>query len=57
MRAVVAQVGVLDILRFHKFTIGHAWTSDFGDPEKPHDFAVAKAYSPVCTLCFPDLRP
>jgi len=47
MRAVVAQVGVLDILRFHKFTIGHAWTSDFGDPEKPHDFAVAKAYSPV----------
>lgn len=44
-RAVISQVGVLDILRFHKFTIGHAWTSDFGDPEVPEDFEVAFKYS------------
>ena len=38
---------MLDILRFHKFTIGHAWTSDFGNPEDAKDFAIAKSYSPV----------
>jgi len=52
-RAVVSQVGVLDILRFHKFTIGHAWTSDFGDPEKPEDFEVALAYSPLHNIKAP----
>jgi protease II len=36
--AAVAEVGVLDLLRFANFTIGKAWTSDFGDPDDPHDF-------------------
>lgn len=40
-------VGVLDVLRFHLFTGGRAWISDYGDPDDPHDFEVALAYSPL----------
>ncbi|GAA4160790.1 prolyl oligopeptidase family protein [Gryllotalpicola daejeonensis] len=45
--AAIPGVGVLDLLRFHKFTAGAAWTSDYGDPEDPHDFEVELAYSPL----------
>jgi prolyl oligopeptidase len=45
--AAVPEVGVLDMLRFHKFTIGWAWTSDFGDPEDPEQYLWLRSYSPL----------
>jgi prolyl oligopeptidase len=44
--SAVPEVGVLDLTRFHRFTIGWAWTSDYGDPEDPDDLAVLLEYSP-----------
>ncbi|HYO83327.1 MAG TPA: prolyl oligopeptidase family serine peptidase [Bryobacteraceae bacterium] len=44
--AVIPEVGVLDMLRFHKFTIGWSWQTDFGSPDNPQDFKALLAYSP-----------
>ncbi|AZI57923.1 S9 family peptidase [Nakamurella antarctica] len=48
--AALPTVGVLDMLRFHLFTIGWAWTSDYGDPEVAEEFAYLHAYSPLHQL-------
>ena len=44
--SAVPEVGVLDMVRFHRFTIGWAWTSDYGSPDDPDDLAVLLRYSP-----------
>ncbi|EGN96818.1 hypothetical protein SERLA73DRAFT_124603 [Serpula lacrymans var. lacrymans S7.3] len=45
--ASVAEVGVLDLLKFADFTIGKAWTADYGDPHDPHDFDFIHPISPL----------
>jgi prolyl oligopeptidase len=45
--AAVPAVGVMDMLRFHKFTVGAGWTSDYGSPDNPAEFAALLKYSPL----------
>jgi prolyl oligopeptidase len=44
--AALPAVGVMDMLRFNRFTAGRYWVDDYGDPGKEADFKVLRAYSP-----------
>ena len=44
--ACLPAVGVLDMLRFHKFTVGRYWVSDYGSPDDPEMFQVLMGYCP-----------
>jgi len=46
-KAVVQQAGVMDMLRFHKFTIGWNWIADYGSSDNEAEFKVLRAYSPI----------
>ncbi|WP_285569994.1 prolyl oligopeptidase family serine peptidase [Geothrix limicola] len=48
--AAVPEVGVMDMLRFHKFTLGWGWKSDYGSSETKEGFDTLMTYSPLHTI-------
>lgn len=49
-KAVVADVPLTDMLRFHELYTGAVWIDEYGDPRKPDDRAALAAYSPLQQL-------
>jgi prolyl oligopeptidase len=45
--ACLPAVGVMDMLRFNKFTVGWGWVTDYGSPENADEFTALRAYSPL----------
>ena len=55
--ACLPAVGVMDMLRFHRFTAGRFWTDDYGCSDNPEQFKVLYSYSPYHNIkkgtCYP----
>ena len=45
-RAIICQVPLLDMIRYHKFRIARYWIPEYGDPDKAEDFGTLLQYSP-----------
>lgn len=56
-RVAIPNAGHYDMLRYHLFTAGAGWVSEYGSPEKPEDFRYLRAYSPLHNVrtgtCYP----